>query len=69
MPHYRFAIQNGGPHTDHQGEILADDAAATAHAVVVVRELKQNTTQYLGWEMVITEGERQVALLAFDDIE
>jgi hypothetical protein len=69
MPHYRSAIHNGGPYADQQGEILADEATATAHGARVVRELKRGTTSYLGWEMVVTEGERPVALLAFDEVQ
>jgi hypothetical protein len=57
MPHYQFAMHNGGPYTDEQGETLADDAVATAHGATVIRELKLGTTRYLGWVMLVTEGE------------
>jgi hypothetical protein len=69
MPHYYFAVYNGGrPYPDERGELLSDDAAATVHAVQVVRELKQGTTAYDGWNMRVTQGDRQVVLISFDEV-
>ncbi len=48
--------------------VLIDDAKAKAHAVQVIQELKHNNPgRFLGWRLRVTEEQREVALIKFDN--
>ena len=67
MLHYRFTIHNGTDKTESLGGAsLDDDAEALAFGKRVIRDLMGKST-YVGWTMDISESERTVGSIPFDE--
>jgi hypothetical protein len=60
MPLYRFVVKNSQWHDEPTGTELADDGAARAEALRIIRELtKSSDPAWKGWSIGVTEGSRR----------
>ncbi len=60
MPRYYFPVQGTSWLPDPDGTELPDDEAALEHAHRVIRELMQDSDEFSGWTIQVTQGGERI---------
>ena len=68
MPRYFFAVRGSNWLPDDDGTDLPDDKIALEHGKRVIRELVESDDAYAHWRMQITQGNRVVGDISFDQV-